>query len=294
VTFQVLVNGQPLVNTTLQYELQRTNGSVSSSARTDLNGFIRVEHDYFVDPAHPITNVSLSTMKMKKPGDVWVSTKSPPPQDLNSPIIIQAKTQRLTVYIQPPPGVGAPALMTIVLKSSVERSYGTVFENISESISMPLTSPLDFPALQPGRYRLQVQVPGAVRWISEDIEIDAKPVETRAILRRGADVHIVLTPPRKDPLQLLVPFSLLQNGKMVHSYLDYDYDVDSHIFRGLPPAQYTLKVPGNAEALARRRSQNEQIPESAAYLGTEVNFTITENSPPFLDLGTLELESATR
>ena len=79
------MNSEPLANTPVDYELRGTNNSVGSILQTDSAGSIRLQRDYLVDPSRRITNIYVSTKKMKKPDDLWLNTRTSPPKDLTSP-----------------------------------------------------------------------------------------------------------------------------------------------------------------------------------------------------------------
>ena len=60
------------------------------------------------------------------------------------------------------------------------------------------------------------------------------------------------------------------------------------IFRGLPYGDYVLHIPGSAD------SKDPFFIDAVNYAGREIPFTIPENSPPLVDLGTVRLDPAAK
>ena len=71
--------------------------------------------------------------------------------------------------------------------------------------------------------------------------------------------------------------------------LDY-YESENHTFRGLPCGDYVLHIRGSGELQSDDPEFADAAPAKMEYAGRDIPFTISENSPPLIDLGKIDLE----
>lgn len=290
--FRVLLNGQPLGGTSLNWEMQsKVPGgisSISSSAQTNGEGVLQLERDYLEDTKRKAASLQFTTPTLKSPSDAWIEASIPIPADLNARTDITIATQSLTLKVAPV--AGGAKTMTVRLKSERHKSHGVYFEAISEWIEVPADAPVTFPRLQRGRYHLEVLAPGAARWKSPDVTLGAQPETVQAALQKGADVRFELLAPGGESRDLSPDHALMSTDGPPDRYKFYDYlDYATRTYRGLPLGNYKVQVKPSRERPQNRRAT---VVTTAPYHGEERAFVIDAKSPPLIELGMIVLKPA--
>ncbi len=175
------------------------------------------------------------------------------------------------------------------LRHGRQASYGFVMEIISDDFVVPFATNLVFSSLQPGRYQLEVRIPGAAFWQSEHINHGGNGAQVTARLESGADLKYQVNPPGGPSLSVRPTVEVLQNGKLLPSHIYADWFTNA--YRSLVPGHYTLRVLSRAEQTRKSYGTDALIPAAYNYRGAERSFTISENSPNTIDLGTIELQA---
>jgi hypothetical protein len=290
VRFRLLTNGQPLTGTSLEFSLQKAgSGSFGSSGQTDENGVISVPRDDFEDRTSPVKNITFATLRLKALDQACFRVPLVPPDDLTAVTDLKIDLQPLTISLG---GEFAPDFLAaeqVHVTCHPERpvSDGIYVDAIAGGTVTPFASKIIFSALQPGRYRVQLRIPGAALWKS-DIELPGQSV-VNARLKRGADVRYRIVPPGSETHDPRIPFELIHEGKPLPTYLYYSGL--TNLVCSLPMGQYRFRVRSTSEERNLWRSPNEIVPKVRGHLGAEVPFIITETSPKLIDLGTIRLRS---
>ena len=287
--FRVLLNGQPLKGTPLEYQIQTKGpGGSSSSGETDQGGVLQMERDYLEDTQRETASLQFTSRPLKSPGDAWIEASFPIPADLDRRNDIAIATQSLMLKVAPGPGVAKT--MMVRLKSERHHSYGVYFETISDWLPVPTDRATTFSQLQHGRYQIQVLAAGAARWESPEITLGARPETVEATLQKGADVHFELLAPGgqardRNPESALMPTDGPPDRYKFYDYLDYA----TQTYRGLPVGNYKVQIKASR---ARQQNGRVTIPPAPPYEGEERTFRIDAQSPPLIELGTIVLKAA--
>jgi hypothetical protein len=295
VRFRILVDGQPLSDTDLWFELG-TGGM--GSQKTDHDGVLALRRDYFVDRSRPVTNLLFRVRKIVFPQDLWFSVSTPPPADLDSIADVRVTTGQLKVSITPNHDLGFYKDKFLALRLScawpdARGKTQTWCRAIDDEMRVPMSATIAFPRLGAGRYQLTILAPGAARWESSPFVLADKPVEMEPLLQAGADLQYeVVAPGGKGAAKAAIQ-ELRRDDKLIG--LPYR-DFTGGRFRGLPEGQYLLKIYSSDEEQERRveagsiAGRKETLPAYPAHGGFEKSIVIDEQSPALIDLGRIELQ----
>ncbi len=293
VEFRVLLNGQPLQNTQLGWDLQTGQeqgiGSISSGGQTDAQGLLLLPRDDMVDTQRKKASLTLTSPLLKSPEQAYIDASAPLPADLDSRTDVAVSTQTLELKVTSLLPAAPNARMTVLLKREGQHYGSLSFAPASEPLSLPLNRPVLFSALQTGRYRVEVLSPGTARWESQDLTLGAQPLSIAATLSKGADLRFEIAAPgveARDKYLRQPEHTLSSEDNSFVSYLYYDYLTQT--YHGLPLGRYTLKIKGSGPPAAGHVAS----PPPPAYRGTERTFSIDNASPPLLDLGSIALRPA--
>jgi len=289
VRFRFFANGQPLADTSLEFSVQKAgSGSFSSSGRTDFNGVMSLRRDEFEDATSPVTNVVFSTKRPKTLDQPLFNVQLPPPGDLAAVTDLKINLQPLTISLGGDNNLLASEQIQVTWRATQGMRGGAYYSPIGAEDVLPFAPEVVFPALQPGRYRVQLRIPGAALWDSADIELPGQSV-VNAKLERGADVRYRVVPPGSEKHDPRIRFELIHEGKPLQTYL-YHSGL-TNVVRSLPTGQYRFRVPSTSEERNLLRNPNEIVPKVPGHRGAEIPFAITETSPKLIDLGTIRLQS---
>jgi len=292
VKFRLFLNGTPLANTEVGWEIAFGKASTTTStSRTDASGIATINRDYFEDPARKPTSVAF-TMESHQatPTTPWFRAESPLPVKLDQVTQVKAATHQMVLNVVPnrPAPFYEGKQMTVTLRMERAPDSRSLFGFAPVSYKLPVGAPVTFAALQPGKYAIDIFAPGAARWHSTFTTTGTTAVE--ASLEHGSDVRakIVLPP---DNRARYVQRKLSRDGVAIDDYQYLDYEAG--IYQGLPVGNYTLVIPpGTGEKGRPIPDSKEIVLAGSSYSGTERKFTIDDNSPPFIDLGELRLDPA--
>ena len=294
VLFRVLVDSKPWAKKSVEWSLSGTNkmAKISSRPLTDDNGYLRLNHDYFVDPKDPVASFMVSTPRLKKIEDTWFIVNTEPPLDLTQPTELRVTTSALTLHILLPQQGAAPPDIRGILRLQAERPtlHFAFFDRISENIETTVPGNIVFRSLQIGRYVVELLVPGMSRWRSDPIVLTEKPAEVTVQLQAGADLKFEIVAPGGENRDTSVQFEILCDGKKLESYRYYDSS--NRTFRGLPQGDYILRILSSSEKRDRVKQESRTKPNFPEYLGEERSFHIDANTPVLLDVGVIQLKSA--
>jgi hypothetical protein len=293
VRFRILVDGQPLSDTDLWFEL----GSAMGSQKTDHDGVLGLRRDYFVDRTKPVTNVLFRLRKIQSPQDLWFSVSTPPPADLDSTADVRVTTSQFKVNISPNHDLAfyKDKLVALCLSCAWPDARGktqTWCRPIDEEMRVPMSSTITFPRLGAGRYQLTILAPGSARWESAPFVLADKPMEMDPLLQAGADLQYeIVAPGGKDAAKAVIQ-ELRRDDKIIGlPYLDFL----GGRFRGLPEGEYVLRIYSSDEERERRveaggiAGRKTTLPAYPAHGGFEKTIVINEKSPALIDLGRIEL-----
>jgi hypothetical protein len=219
-----------------------------------------------------------------------VEIRTRPPLDLFTTNVLQADLQPLTLHVAAafPLSRIADQQARLYLRAQRHRTYGVHMDGVSDEIIVPFSTKIVFASLQPGRYDLELRVPGAANWKSGEVQLNERSSTLSANLSAGADVRYRIATPN-DPSPFNQPsFEILRAGQRVESHLYADWSANT--CRGLPPGEYIFRVLSRAEQQAQQsRGTNEKLINVRGYRGAERSFTIRDDSPNTMDLGVIAL-----
>ena len=96
VSFRLLVDGEPLVSSSLGYVVSWTNGdSLSGGVATDADGIATLERDLFVDPKAPVGAVRFSMGLTDDDEGARLEGSLAPPEDLDAVTVVRLEVAGL-------------------------------------------------------------------------------------------------------------------------------------------------------------------------------------------------------
>jgi len=174
VVFRVFVNGQLLKATDVDWAVHMEDGrGMSTGAKIDRDGVLKLDRDWFLDPKHRVTEVRVSSGWMESPSELWFSSTRPVPRDLDEPTTISVRTQSLTLAL----AAGSLGPRGAEIELEVDDGDATAvipYRQIFETKAASETDSLSFDRLQIGTYRVTVTLPDSV-WQAEAIELGDDP-----------------------------------------------------------------------------------------------------------------------
>jgi hypothetical protein len=284
VCFQILVNGAPIGGDTLVvWSASGTaGGMVSRAGKPKQNGIIEIAREYFLDHERKPKSVVFEMGPTESPCEPFFHVSVSVPANLDSITRVNVDLQPMELTIHGPrdtlPGTEQKATIRIKRdRGEVESVIGPVYYRIWRTFDAPAEQPISL-MLQPGGYELEILLPGAERY-ARMVAVDARSPSVDAQLRPGADVRVEAV--RSDDQQIMGGSYV--TGPNSEAKLNY-YQDENGTFRGLPYGDYVLHIPGSAH------SRDPVFIDAVNYAGREIPFTIPENSPPLVELGTIRLD----
>lgn len=290
VCFQILMNGGPIAgDTSVAWSVYgATGGMISSVAKPNEKGMIEIKREHFLDRERKPKSVALETGAAESAREPFFYVPLPLPENLDSVTRVDLDLQSMQLMIHGPrqtqPATEQNATIHIERnknesESEVEHIYHRIARTFDASAGQPISL-----MLQPGSYKLEILLPGAERY-TRIVTVDAKNSSIDAQLRPGADVHV--EPVRPDDQRMLGGGYLTKPN----SETDLKYYQDQNgTFRGLPCGDYVLHIPGSTDL----QSKSDLFVDAVNYAGRQIPFSVSEKSPPLIDLGTIRLGPAAK
>ncbi|MDR1145748.1 MAG: hypothetical protein LBK71_06400 [Verrucomicrobiales bacterium] len=277
--FKLLADGQPVARQRVAWALVDQWGNLrhGSGGTTDEHGVLSVSRDGLAE-SRSATKFVLRNDGVTDWQNVWFHIAMPPPSaDETAMLPVEFATRPLTLNIKlPRPAAawaGRPACMWVDLAGKSRMPHHSPG---SDALTVNAAVRLVFPRVAAGEYSLMLTLPGAVDWLG-DVMGDTAEVD----LRFGCDVRYKLRSPYADRLYYRV--KLEPNAGRMSAY----HTQASPYFHGVPPGDYTLVVPSSA-ALCQERAG--LLPAGVEFAETRIPFSVTEDSPVEIDLGTIEIK----
>jgi hypothetical protein len=172
VAFRILIDGEPLGGTEVEYELRARDGrSTASNELSGDDGVVHLNRDLFMDPKAPVADLQLSSVKFAVDSGAWFSARVAVPVDLDSLTTVEITTQSLTVSL--PRGRRGGRIEV----QSNRPVFGTeMWWAIGEPLPLPASGTLVLPGLQRGIYRVSATWPDGSAWSSGDLDLGDQPV----------------------------------------------------------------------------------------------------------------------
>lgn len=290
VRFRVMLNGERLPSDArVGWQLRFGDaGTVSSVATADADGIIGIDRDNFADPERPVSSVVLSTSSLAKDSasEPIYQIELPLPADLDEVTTASAVVLPCNLILRSPPQrqLATDAKVMIRKRNSQDPERFSSYE--SRTIIAAVDVPVALPPLQPDTYELEVAVPGALQ-VKERFVAEPGAESLDVQLSTGTDVRVEFVQP--NGVRDRVDDRLFSNFQWVHRYRD-----QQATYRGLPPGNYEIHVASSDEAVKASGRSTKPGPDETPYQGRKIAFTITEDSPPLIDLGAIQLEAVPR
>jgi hypothetical protein len=285
VQFRVVVNGRPLAaGTSVGWRLSFGNTSVSSDAKVEEDGVLSLPREKFLNAGGQLDKITISSRSSEQQND-WFEIVLPAPANLDEVITATADLVPVTVLLRPPAKRLLQGEATVLLTRGTVRESGQFVGFDVRNLTATVGQPLKLPLLQPGTYELQVSTRGAqvVKHIFVAQGAGEQLLDVQ--LQSGSDVRVEFVAPNGARNRAWT--RLYNNHQPVDAFQDGD-----ETYRGLPPGNYEIHVAGTDEEAESAFSPTKPGPDEVAYRGRRIAFTISENSPPFIDLGEIQLEPA--
>lgn len=276
----ITLNGKPLSVWSVRRIVTVEKSQNASSAPTSEDGIILLPRDWFLDPGEPVKRVVLANAE--SPSLVtprFVVEVSPPAADSREPIPvnIEAKTLALKWVLPHPVEEYHAREMEVTLRST--RAAELPVYSGRDVISLPVTDRVEFPALAPGAYQIELRIPGSATWKGEFVAGEKEVQEIS--LSRGSDVHFALKTIEAWQLGVVLP-QLWRDGREFPAEFDYA----AKTFRGVHPGAYTFRISSSAKL---QKSQGADSFDGPMFSGAERSFEIKAGSPIEIDLGEIPL-----
>lgn len=282
VSFLVELNGEPLMNCQLAWGLGGKSGSVTSEARTTASGLLALPYKYFIDPARSVEFVRISSPDGKSPETPLFDIVLPKPRELDKEQLAPVKTQAFELRLLFPKSLASHKdknLSVSIQRTGTEAISGSLPKS---SFTVPATDRILFPQLQPGAYRIKLNLPGAARFDLDLARLETSPLEVK--LEPGSDVQLKIRAPKGWTPENLNRV-LLRNGREIQIYEYINYQTGG--FSGLPAGEYVLRIPAGKD----QRNRLQEDSASVENFGTvDIPFHIDARSPATLDLGEIRLK----
>lgn len=276
----ITLNGKPLSVWSVRRIVTAEKSQNASSAPTSEDGILLLPRDWFLEPGEPVKRIVLTNVE--SPSLItprFVVEVTPPAADSREPIPvnIEAEALALRLVLPRPMEEYHGREMAVTLRSA--RAAELPVYSGRDVISLPVTDRVEFPALAPGAYQIELRIPGSATWKGEFVAGEKEVQEIS--LSRGSDVHFALQPIEAWQLGVVLP-QLWRDGREFPAEFDYA----AKTFRGVPPGAYTFRIPSSAEL---QKSQGADSFDGPLFSGAERSFEIKSDSPIEIDLGEIPL-----
>jgi hypothetical protein len=144
---------------------------------------------------------------------------------------------------------------------------------------------MTIPGIQSGEYEPTIWIPGVAEWRGKPFKLAPNTPPVEVPLETGADVKISVLPPGSD--EAIEDFRLIRINASEEWYSLSDCLQGLMTYHSLPKGKYTIHIP--APDNRKYGAFAENVP---AYAARDNPFEITDNTPPVLKLGTIQLEAA--
>ncbi len=169
---------------------------------------------------------------------------------------------------------------------------------VLRSKEAPFPNRFRFTTLSPGSYQISARAPGAAKFTSNPIEVRPGMPPYRVRLEYGADLYASVYIPGNAAWG--ADLELWRDGvQITYQYQAERSDPFGHgpLFVGLPKGKYELISPSSKELMLRSDEPKTPVkkPEESrkwVYVdGLKRSFTVDETTPPFLDLGRIDISA---
>jgi hypothetical protein len=292
VKFRILVDGVPLPNFNLGYELEGSSSSFgyySRNGKTTDKGIFNLNKDELLDTKKDNQRIRFSSNSgAGKSQMLFFCTDMIIPENISDTIDVFISTGRLRINfnLNRDKSFYMGKKMSIYFSGSqCQLHYLELSDLVQESYFLPLK-------VQLGKFYLSISIPGSKDW-HDFLEINSDTTTLLVDLYPGTSVKFKIKAPGGEKSDQEVSFKLIHNNIIDdYGFAYYNYNLDG--YESLPVGTYTLKIFSSKEKKARIKenssnSCDEIIPEYVDYEGKELSFTIDSNSPEIIDFGTIEL-----
>ena len=292
IKFRLLVDGNPLTNFDLGYELENSSSSFgyqNGNGRTTDKGIFNLNKDELLETNKENPKIRFrSNSGAGKSQIFFFCTEMIIPNNISDTIDVFIATGNLRInfeFNRDKDFYEDKQLSIYFSGTNCQLHYIELTSILQDSYILPLK-------IQKGEYFINVSIPGSIDW-HNFIEINSDTTTQLVNLEFGTSVKFKIKAPGGEKADNEVSFKLIQNNITDDfSFSHYDYILEG--YEPLPIGTYTLKIFSSEEKKVRikensRNSCDEIIPDYVDYEGKEISFTIDTNSPEFIDLGLIEL-----
>lgn len=278
----VTINGKPLSVWSVKRIVTTEKSKIGSDAPTSEDGVLLLPRDWFLEPGEPVRRIVLANTESSSLTTPRFVVDVPPPAAGSCepiPVNIEAKALVLKLVLPRSMEEYDGREMELALRSNKAEEL-PVYSG-RDVIKLPVADRVEFPALAPGAYKIELRIPGSATW-KGDLVVGEKDVP-EIPLSRGTDVRFAIQPVETWQLGLVLP-ELWRDGREFPAEFDYA----TKTFRGVPSGAYTFRIPSSAELQKRQGADSFDGP---MFAGVERRFEIKEDSPMDFDLGTITLDA---
>jgi|GEM_PF-3916280 len=293
--FVLQMAGRPVAEAKIDYGVEYASGGSMSSASTDAQGHFELPGKALGRTDQKAVRISFTAERypsgprtLTHPA-FQTALPLPLPLPVGDVIPIQIRAQPLVLLISYPRALPAFAGKEIKLTlTPLDRPEGLFGYSTPATYAAPAGPRLEFPAVQEGRYQLQVEVSGTARWDLAELTISDRPRTLEVKLAPGSDVTGHL-PTGSDDL-FGVDCELWQDGRKLDRYSGF-INHDRFSVSGVPVGRYVLRIPSSSERKGPNGADPREIvlPDQPKWASVDVPFEVTPSSPAILDLGKIEL-----
>ena len=281
VRYLVKLNGRPVAEQKLEFSVKyKDGGSISTSVKTNAEGLATVSRDYFLDKNRSAERVSLGLWTMNKPDSGWFEFHLPPPGGGNDVIPADVVVGPFTLLLPLPSTVPRREKDDMSITMRFAQTEKDAVGSLAAVVKLPVKDKVEFVALAPGLYHVDVQMPGAARW-SGQVEVASGGSFTVPLVP-GHNVRFQLALPKEWKVVTPGLTELWRNGERVFDYQSFDFSG----YAGVPAGDYRLRLLSSREFA--KRSFGSGPANAREYEAAEVAFTVSADSPFEIDLGLIE------
>ena len=294
IKFKFMIDGMPLKKDMIRWELYNAStpskSFLNSTNRTNDEGILFITRDLLLDRIAEIQKIVFYPDSWNGGGKQAIFyCESYLPKDLNDTTIINIST------------------VSVSIRFHLNRNSDFYKKKKMQIHAFPSeVSTIDYePEVQeefsfPNRFQKNIKcsffayVPGAVPWSSPIQDTLKDDIVMDAYLENGTVVTFNIVPPGGKEADKGVVFDLERIGKSKWEDLFY-YDYSLGGYKYLPIGEYNLIISSSAEKKSKYQKNDnncgEQIvAEYSDYKGKIISFTVSEGSPPEINLGTIILD----
>ena len=296
IKFRILLDGIPLTNFELGYELEGSSSSFgyyTGNGKTTDQGIFKLNKDELLKLNKDSTRIRFSSNKHTnfEQHEAFFCTDLFIQNNISDTIDVSIKTGRLGLklnYNRDRDFYKDKQMQIYFSGQHCTLNYVEITNPAQEFYMLPYK-------IQKGReYYISISVPGSKDW-HKFFEINSDTTVLNVKLKYGSKVLFKIQAPGGENADQEVSFELINNSRSDdYFFTPYDYIVEG--YESIPAGSYTLKIFSSKEKKARieantKNNCTEIIPDYDGYKGKEINFIIDENSSETIDLGLIELES---